>query len=119
MQDDDGNDLAYAERLKKLDTLSLERRRQYADMIFVCKALRGLVDCSAVSFGLGQKTLCTRGVGIRLNQRRATMHAFSQLFAVRAPSAWTKLNLDITGCKSFQKFRCFKKKHLSAEHFYI
>ena len=57
--------LSYAEHLQKLDTLSLERRRQYADMVFVCKALHGLVDCSALSFGLEQKTSCTRGDGIK------------------------------------------------------
>ena len=38
MQDDDGNELPYAERLQKLDTLSLEQRRQYVDMMFVNKA---------------------------------------------------------------------------------
>ena len=64
MQDDDGNDLYYAERLKELDTLSQERRRQYADMMFVYKALHGLVDCSAGSFGLELKTSRTRGNGI-------------------------------------------------------
>ena len=57
--------LSYAEHLQKLDTLSLERRRQYADMVFVYKALHGLVDCSALSFGLEQKTSCTRGDGIK------------------------------------------------------
>ena len=66
-QDDDGNDLSYAKRLQKLDTLSLERRRQYADMVFVYKALHGLVDCSVVGFGLEQQTSCTRGDGIKLH----------------------------------------------------
>ena len=56
VQVDDGNDLSYAKRLKKLDTLSLERRRQYANIMFVFKALHGLVDCSADSFGLEQTT---------------------------------------------------------------
>ena len=103
MQDDDGNDLSSAERLQKLDTLSLERQRQYADMVFVYKALHGLVDCSAISFRLEQKTSCTRGDGIKMNQRRATTLASSQLFAVRATSASDKLSMDITGCKPFKK----------------
>ena len=88
MQDDDGNDLSYEERLQKLDSLSLERRQQNADMVFVYKDLHGFVDYSAVSFE--QKTSCARGDGIKLNQRKTTMHASSQLFAVRAPSAWNK-----------------------------
>ena len=74
MQDDEGNDLSYAERLQKLDTLSLERRQVYADKVFVYKALHGLVDCFAVSFRLEQKTSCTKGDGIELNQHRATTH---------------------------------------------
>ena len=60
MQDDDGNELSYAERFQKLDTLSLEQRRQYVDMMFVNKAQHGLVDCSAVSFGFEQKISRTR-----------------------------------------------------------
>ena len=56
MQDDDGNDLSYAEHLQKLDTLSLEWRRQYADVVFVYKAVHGLADCSAVNVGLKLKT---------------------------------------------------------------
>ena len=91
MQDDDDNDLSYAERLQKLDTLSLERRRVYADKVFVYKALYGLVDCFAVSFRFEQKTSRTKGDGIELNQHRATMHNSSQLFAVSAPSAWNKI----------------------------
>ena len=79
------------------------------------KSLHGLVDCSAVSSGLKQKTSCTRGNGVKLNQHRATTYASSQLFAVHAPSAWNKLRLDITGCKSFQKFKRLLKKYLSAE----
>ena len=43
------------------------------------------------------------------------MHASSQLFVIRAPSAWNKLSLDITGCKSFQQFKRLLKKHLYAE----
>ena len=41
----------YAGRVQKLDTPSLERRRQYADMGYVWKALHDLFECSAVSFG--------------------------------------------------------------------
>ena len=115
MQDDDGNDLSYAERLQKLNILLLARRQQYADMAFASKALHGLVDRFAVSFKLEQKTSCTRGDGIKLNQRRATTHASSHLFAVHAPSAWNKLSLDITDYKSFKKFERLLLKYLSAE----
>ena len=115
MQDDDGNNLSYAEPLQKLDTLSLERRWQYAIMVFVYKALHVLVASSVVRFGLEHKTSRTRGDGINLNQRRATTHASSKLFAVRASSTWNKLSLDITGCNSFQKFKHFLKKNINAE----
>ena len=99
--------------MQKLDTL--EQRWQHADMVFEYKALHGLVDCSAVSFRLEQKTSRTRGDGIKLNQRRATTHASYQLFAARAPSTWNKPSLDITGCNSFQKFKRLLKKRMSAE----
>ena len=111
--------LAWNPILRK-DINSIEKNQKrftkYADMIFVYKALHCLVDCSAVSIGLEQKTSCTRGDGIKLNQRRAaTTRASSQLFAIRAPSAWNKLSLHITGCKSFIKFKRLLKKHLSAQ----
>ena len=44
MQDDGGNNLSYAERLQNLDTLSPDWRWQNADMMFVYKALHGLVN---------------------------------------------------------------------------
>ena len=72
-------------------------------MVFTYKALHGLVNCSAVSFGLKLKISRTRGDGITMNQRRSTTHASSQLSAVRAPSAWNKLSPEINGCTSFQR----------------
>ena len=55
MQGDDGNHLSYVERLKKLDTLSQELRRQYVDMLFVYKAV---VDCSAgIALDLSKKNI--------------------------------------------------------------
>ena len=54
---------------------------------------------------------------MKLNQCRATAHVSSQIFAVHAPSVWNKLSVDITVCKSFQKFRRLLKKHFSAEQY--
>ena len=62
-------------------------------MFFIYKALHGMVNCDANDFGLYLKNSCTRGQGIRLQQRIARITASSQLFAVQAPSAWNKLFL--------------------------
>ena len=72
------HDLSYKDRLNQLGTITLENRRYYSDMVFVCKALHGMVDCDANNFGLYLKNLCTRGQGIRLQQMTTRTTASSQ-----------------------------------------
>ena len=62
-------DLSYEERLNQLGKITLENRRHYSDMVFVYKALHGIVDCDANDFGgLYLKNSCTGGESIRLQQ---------------------------------------------------
>ena len=62
-------DLSYEERLNQLGKITLENRRHYSDMVFVYKALHGIVDCDANDFGdLYLKNSCTGGENIRLQQ---------------------------------------------------
>ena len=85
-------------------------------MVFMYKALYSLIDCFLpLTLDLSKKTSRFSGEGIKLNQHRFATHASFQLSAVCAPSAWTKLSLDITGCISFQKFKRLLKTPKSAE----
>jgi hypothetical protein len=49
-------ELPYAERLKALGALSLEKKRLFADMVLVHKALNGQLGCSTVELGLTRLT---------------------------------------------------------------
>ena len=53
-------------RLNELGVLSLQNLRFYADMVFVFKAIHGMVGCPVEEFGICVSTSSTRGGGIRL-----------------------------------------------------
>jgi hypothetical protein len=97
--------LPYAGRLRRLNVLSVQSRRTYSDMIFVFKAVRGLINCSLKDLGLQLSHSNTRGHGIRLVQRRAPSRVASNLFAFRVPSRWNKLPLSITSCATLRTFK--------------
>ena len=69
-------------------------------MVFVYKALHGMVDCDANDFSLYLKNSRTRGQGNTFKQRMARTTASFQLIAIRAQSAWNKLPLKISGSVS-------------------
>jgi hypothetical protein len=100
-------ELPYAERLKALGALSLEKRRLFADMVLVHKVLNGQLGCSAAELGLTRVTSHTRSNGIKLVQRRATNRVTSALFCIRAPREWNQLPLHITSSKSLLCLRDF------------
>ena len=58
--------LPYVLRLNELGVLSLQNLRFYADMVFVFKAIHGMVGCPVEEFGICVSTSSTRGGGIRL-----------------------------------------------------
>ena len=62
---------SYEDHLNQLGTITLENRRHYNDIVFVYKALHGMADRDANDFGFYLKNSCSRGQGIKLQQRMA------------------------------------------------
>ena len=82
------SNLSYDDRLKQLGALSLEQRRQFADLVFTYKALNGYINCAPEDLGLFRSSLaCTQGGSTKLTQRRAILKISESLFCVRVPSA--------------------------------
>ena len=84
-------ELAYNDRLKKLNALTVDRRMTYADMVFVYKSLYGHVSCPGDHLGLSTVVSRTRQNGVAFVQRRAAKNAAASTFSIRAPSSWNKL----------------------------
>ena len=105
-------DLTYEERLTKLGALSPADRRMYNDMVLTFKALHGLINCTAEDLGLTVMQTITRGGGIRLVQRVPISRTTAALFSLRVPTAWNKLPLTITSCRSLAGFKHQLMKHL-------
>ena len=105
-------DIPYESRLKQLNAMSLEKRRQFADLVFAYKSLNGHFNCAPEDFGLLRVTSHTRGGGIQLVQRRATSKITESLFSVRVPSCWNKLPVKITSSASLCTFKRLLKTHL-------
>jgi Reverse transcriptase (RNA-dependent DNA polymerase) len=98
--------LSYESRLGELGALSLERQRQYADMVFCYKALHGMFACPAEELGLHLRRTGGRGGGIRLMQRsKASSGTSSTFYSIRAPSNWNKLPLTLLSSASLQTFK--------------
>ena len=100
--------LSYNDRLRSLGVLSLRDRRSYADMVYIYKALHGLVNFPSADMGLIPASSTTRGLSNRLRQRRITTRADGALFCCRAPAMWNRLPAKITSCTSLKTF----KQHL-------
>ena len=105
--------LPYEERLRKLNALSLQKLRTFANIITIHKSLRSGMSAD---FGLSLASASTRSGGTRLVQRRATKKIASSLFYCRAPSTWNKLPISLVLNYSKQSLSGFKKslkKHLN------
>ena len=92
------------QRLNELAVRSQQNLRLYADMVFVFKAIHGMVGCPIEEFGICVSTSSTRGGGIRLVQSRASSYVISAMFCFRAPSVW-KLPLHITSSVFLSTFK--------------
>ena len=100
------SNLSYDDRLKQLGALSLEQRRQFADLVFTYKALNGHINCTPEDMGLFRSSSsCTRGYSAKLTQRRAISKITESLFSVRVPSAWNKLPANIISSTSLNTFK--------------
>ena len=102
------SNLSNDDRLKQLGALSLEQRRQFADLVFTYNALNGHINCAPEDIGLGlfrSSSSCTRGGSAKLIQRRAISKITESLFCVRVPSAWNKLPTNIISSISLNTFK--------------
>jgi len=104
--------LPYNDRLRELGALSLHDRRTYADMIFIYKALHGLMNCPGSTFGIELIDSRTRANGVGLKQRRPNTRSAGALFCVRGPSQWNKLPSRITQCRSLPQFKNALFRHV-------
>ena len=70
--------LPYLEWLRRLDALTLKKRRIYADMLFVFKCLHNLTGCTLSDVDLSTTKSNNHGNNIRLEQRMKSGTWFSQ-----------------------------------------
>ena len=111
------NEMPYANRMNELQTLSLENRRTYMDLITVYKLIHNLLSCNMSDVGIELTQSITRANGCRLKQPLVVNRVHSQLFSSRVPPIWNKLPLHIVNCNSVSTFKRHIFKHLlSAQH---
>ena len=106
-------DLSYVQRLRALDTLSLEQTMQAATVIFVFKCLLKLHDCSLSDVGIFLSPNNERSGKIRMCQPRCRNAKARAMFKFRAPREWNQLPADITSLTSITKFKAAVHKHYS------
>ena len=100
--------LSYKDRLQILNVMSLRDLRAYADMVVTYKSF----NCNmAEGFGLSRVISCTRGNGIRLNQRPAKTQAINSFFTCRAPKEWNSLPGAAVSSKTLSIFKRTLKRH--------
>ena len=76
------SDFPYDDRLTKLGTLTLGKRRTLAEMIMVYKIMRRIINCSAADTGLTFRCTNTRKGLIQLEQP-IFLRAFEYYFRYR------------------------------------
>ena len=105
--------MEYGEQLNRLKSMTLEKRRLFANTTFIFKLKAGLCSISVHELGLSLVQSCTRGVDVWFNQLRPSSTKLSSLFQCRAVSDWNTLPLTITSCKTLEAFRNALKKILA------
>lgn len=96
--------LSYNERLRRLNTLSLEHARQCADVTYIFKCLRGLHGVRLEDIGLALSFNNERSGRVRLQQRVITNNKAAALFSFRACKEWNRLPLAIADAVSLRLF---------------
>ena len=88
-------ELAYNDRLKKLNALTVDNRMTYAGVIFVYKSLNGHLGYPGDDLGLLTVVSRTRRNRVAFVQRRAVTNATASIFILRAPSSWNKIPMTV------------------------
>ena len=92
---------------------SLEARRHAADLIFIFKTIRNLLDIDANSCGIQLMSSITRGNGINLCVRRASAKYIAKSLCYRAAKAWNDLPVDLKSAKSLPIFKSKLQSYMS------
>ena len=100
--------LPYLGWLRRLNALTLTKRRIYADMLFVFKYLHNLTGYKLSDVGLSITKSNTHGNDIRFEQRMKSGTRLSH----RIPLIWNQLSLIVVSSKKISVFKSNLFKHL-------
>lgn len=108
------SDDCYADRLKELNLLSLEKRRLLADLTFLYKALHGIIDIDVepyVDFYKESDYYSFRhNDKLTLRMRYARTNVFKYSFFNRVVKTWNSLPLSIREATSVNTFKALVRK---------
>ena len=108
------SDDCYADRLKKLNLLSLEKRRLFADVSFLYKALHEIIDIDVepnVDFYKETDHYSFRHNGkLTLKMKYARTNVLKYTFFHRVVGTWSSLPLSIREATSVSSFKALVKK---------
>ena len=109
-------DDCYADSLKKLNLLSLEKRRLLADVTFLYKTLHGIIDIDVepyVDFYKDTDHYSFRHNGkLTLKTRYARTNVVKYTFFHRVVGTWNSLPLFICEATSVTSFKALVRKFL-------
>ena len=107
-------DLHYHDRLKLLNLMSLQRRRERYYLLYLHKMLHGVVPNDiGVSFRIcGRRGLCADIPPIQRHSKAKFQSKFDSSFSVLAPRLWNTLPKQIRGEEKFEKFKSSLTRYL-------
>ena len=114
--------LGYEKRLERLGLLTLEERRNRADLIELLKISKGMSAISLESFFELDSSGRTRGHSLKLKRRRFNMDTRKFFFSERVVNRWNSLDEDVVSAGSIEVFKerlrrfCEKKKGCLKDH---
>ena len=97
---------SYAERLKRLDLITLELRRLHMDLTMCYKIVFKLIDLNFDDFFKFSPSSSTRGHPYKLYRQRGDITARENFFSQRVVNIWNNLSdktVDFTSLNSFNR----------------
>ena len=99
------------ERLKCLGLLSLEVRRERADLDEVYKIMNGISDAVKEKFFTISNYTATRGHSMKFDKRRHRLKVQSNCFSIRVIDTWNSLPESVIMAPSLNYFKSRLKSH--------
>src|SRR5664279_5727136 len=96
---------SYADRLKKLNTISLELRRLHIDLTMCYKIVFGIIDLNFDDFFTVNPSIVTRGHPYNLFRRRGDVNVRRHFFNIKIVSVWNSLPSDMVLFDSLATFK--------------